>query len=343
MMETAPRLREATLDDYPRIAALETECGLKTKKREAWEHLWTSNPAWREGRPMGWVLETPDGGIVGSVGSIPLAYEFQGRKVSAAAGRAWVSDSRYRGYALLLMERFFAQPRVDLLLNTTVNGRAAGALSVFQPDRVPAGAWDQSAFWVTNRWGFLRSYLAMKGILPAPAIGRRDIQLRASFDERFDRFWDAQKRKRSALLMGVRTREILQWHFHHALANGRAWILTVENGGALRAWSIFCRKDNPRFGLKRMRLIDFQSLEEGADLLAPMLSEALRKCREERIHMLEAIGAGKEQNRVLERLGPRRRALPWSFFYKANSRDLAQKLEDPAVWDPSGFDGDASL
>jgi len=47
---------------------------------------------------------------------------------------------------------------------------------------------------------------------------------------------------------------------------------------------------------------------------------------------------------VIDQLAPYRRRLgSWSYFYAARSNPLQEELQDPAVWDPSLFDGDASL
>ncbi len=44
-----------------------------------------------------------------------------------------------------------------------------------------------------------------------------NVQSCSSFDERFDTFWEDLKRSRSHVLLGARTREILDWHFGSAL------------------------------------------------------------------------------------------------------------------------------
>jgi hypothetical protein len=120
--------------------------------------------------------------------------------------------------------------------------------------------------------------------------------------------------------------------------------LTVSQGADLAAYAIFCRQDNPRFGLKRMRFVDFQALDPSAAWLRPMLVRALQRCKEERIHMLEGIGIGLPQREIFPDLVPRQRTLPsWLFFYKSRDPRIDRSLNDPRVWDPTGFDGDSSL
>jgi len=93
-----------------------------------------------------------------------------------------------------------------------------------------------------------------------------------------------------------------------------------------------------------MRLVDFQTLNADNELLAPLVGWGLEQCRKQRIHMLETIGLSPDKERILDRLGPYKRELPsWLYFYKANDPTLAANLESAKVWDPSWFDGDASL
>ncbi len=60
--------------------------------------------------------------------------------------------------------------------------------------------------------------------------------------------------------------------------------------------------------------------------------------------MLESIGFRTDKSRVISKIVPYKRKLPsWLYFYKTRDKNLAEMLRDPNVWDPSQFDGDASL
>jgi hypothetical protein len=60
--------------------------------------------------------------------------------------------------------------------------------------------------------------------------------------------------------------------------------------------------------------------------------------------MFEVCGLRPEKQVVINKLAPHLRQLPsWLYFYKARSSDLEKELQNPDVWDPSQFDGDASL
>lgn len=364
-----PRLRKATLDDYEQIVGLETAQHLRGRTREEWTGLWKGNPVYRQLRadwPIGWVLEDQDRRVVGTLGNIPLGYVFQGRRLLVSAGRGWAVDERYRSFALLLMDEYFSQENVDMYLNTTVNALAADAFNVFGSTPVPVGDWSTASFWVTGYPGFARSALRMKK-LPLPellcypaavalyskdlATGQRlpaasagiEVSREDRFDQRFDVFWEALQ-EQSCVLLGLRDRESLEWHFGRSLQRGELWLLTIPSGSSIAAYAIFQRRDEPRTGLKRMRLVDFQALEDEESHLLAVLGTALKLARRTGIHALEKIGREIDSTRLIDSYAPYTRRLPaWPAFYRAPDPDLQETLQEPEFWSPSSFDGDASL
>jgi hypothetical protein len=365
----APRLRELTFADYERIAALGSRYGLEIEGHKEWAHLWADNPVFQEtpNWPMGWVFENEDHEIVGHIANIPLLYELGGQRLIVAASRAVVVDAGYRSYSFQLMNQFFRQKQVDLYLATTVNAQAVKAYEVFRAARVPTGTWDQTAFWITNYRGFSASLLAIKeirgtwglsyplsaglflrdtlaGRLTKARCGDGEPSFCTDFDDRFEEFWHELRRNFPHLLLANRSRQALEWHFKHPLGSDRAWVLTVNKGTRLAAYAIFFRRDSASFRLKRMRLVDFQTLDGNAELLLPLLCHALARCRREGIHMLEAIGFPPDKQRVIDSLSPNWRKLEsWLYFYKPANHQVGETLKDPQVWDPSCYDGDASL
>jgi hypothetical protein len=367
-----PRLREVCFEDYPQIAKLVCKFDLHIEGYPGWMHLWSENPAYKaldDKFPKGWVLETAEGLIAGYLGNIPLDYELQGRKLLAATTRAWVVDSPYRSYSPLLLGTYFQQPRVDLFLSTTLNPQSAPVYSIFQTTPVPVGIWDRTLFWIADYPGFTESFLrkkarAMARVLSYPlsvGVFLRD-QLKGShvrghsksievlslnsFDDRFNAFWEALRKKKHTILLGVRTEQALTWHFGPAVAQKAAWIYGIGGDSGVLAYSVFLRHDYPEIGLTRMRLVDFQCLDEerSAELLLAMLAVAMDRCRRESIHMLELVGLPPKLEAGLQGAAPHMRRLPnWLYFYKTNSVSLAGTLKNPEVWEPSLFDGDSSL
>ena len=227
----APKVRTVSFEDHAQIMALLAEYGLQTKTYEEWKHLWINNPAYtrfQKSLPIGWVLECEDEQIVGYLGNIPLFYELRGQRLLASVAHAWVVDTRYRGYGLLLLDRYFSQKNIELFVNATVGPAASESFGVFHSLPVPAGTWDRSAFWITNYQGFLASWLTTKAfplarplsyvLSVAPfvkqALSKREqwhdpagveLQVCTDVDGRFDVFWDALRTNNPDVLLGVRT------------------------------------------------------------------------------------------------------------------------------------------
>ncbi|HYG99456.1 MAG TPA: hypothetical protein VD837_10030, partial [Terriglobales bacterium] len=229
------RLTEVAYSDYASVAALTASFGLKSDTYADWQHLWRDNPARKQypESPMGWVLRTEDE-VVGYLGSVPHMYEYGGRPLLSASGRAWVVTEQHRGSALLLVAKFLTQKNVDLFLNTSANSRSFRVLEAFGMTRVPAGHWDERTVWITQPAKMLARRLRGKGVPASRALGRLlapplvlrsglrnlhrarfhglEIERSGAFDHRFDDFWN-EVRTRSPRLLAVRTREVLEWQF----------------------------------------------------------------------------------------------------------------------------------
>src|SRR5579862_161436 len=148
-MQPAPDLRQARFEDYDGIARLGLANSLQTQPYPEWRSMWLDNPAWQRLAPkwpIGWVLETSSGEIVGSFLNIPSRYKFRGQDLVCAASRAWAVASSYRGYGPWLIDEYFNQPTVDLLIMTTTGPMALPIVDRLA-SRIPMGLWDTRSWW----------------------------------------------------------------------------------------------------------------------------------------------------------------------------------------------------
>ena len=146
----APQLRAARFEDYTAISRLGVALSLNSQPLRDWLSMWVDNPVWpRLGKnwPIGWVLESTAGDIIGSVLNVPSLYTFRGESLVCGNGRAWATAPEYRGYALWLMDEYFNQPQADLFINTTV-GPTAVQLIEKLATRIPLGDWATGSTWV---------------------------------------------------------------------------------------------------------------------------------------------------------------------------------------------------
>ncbi|MGJ5813648.1 GNAT family N-acetyltransferase [Paludibaculum fermentans] len=367
-MTSMPLLREARLDDYEAIVALERANGLKPRSREEWSRFWTENPLYPTmggACPIGWVLEEEETGrIVGTLSNVPLPYTFRGRHILAATGRGWAVDPAYRVFAPLLLDEYIHQ-NADVLLSTTVNGMAEASHTICEQTRVPVGDWTQAAFRIAGYYGFARAALKLKkaprflsplvaaalwikdrlgkgGALPAKPPGVT-VTRATTFGPEFDDFWVELQQLKVGRMLGVRTQAVLAWHFGSKAESGGLHVLSVSGGdGRMRAYAVLVRSDHQESGLRRMRVADFQSLDPALD--SALIRAAVDVCRQEGVHALELVGCGLPEFRAWETILPYRRALPaWCYFFHSTDPALMAALHDPEAWAPSSFDGDSSL
>jgi hypothetical protein len=365
--EMSTTIRAATFDDYAAIFVLMQRYGLPTKTREEWRHIWECNPVLTqraEPLPLGWVLENK-GKIVGFLGNIPTFCSLVGRRLLATTANAWVVDEPYRSQSIALLRCYLGQKEVDLFLNTTAKTASGRVWEALGAKRVPLSSYAEVLFWITAPQGVVRALLRRKNV---PAAGTLSVPLGlalriglwwrstksregqavreiASFDSRFDVFWNELKQG-STKLLSWRDAETLNWHFKYALAAKRARILTLEANGRITAYAILDRTDKPGLALKRYHLADLQCLDnsETPRACGALLEHSLEICRQEGVHVLEATGFTPEKRVVLESLGPlKRKMASWPFYYKSRDAAIESALSPATVWDPSTYDGDGSL
>jgi len=354
----APRLRPARLDDYQAIAQLGLEHSLDVPPYVDWSALWLDNPlraASGKDFPLGWVLELPNGEMVGTMGTVRSRYRFRGDRLVSAVSRAWFVTAPYRGFALQLMDEYLNQSGVDLFINNAVSVPALESFSRFC-ERIPLGEWDSVSYWTTGHPAGAApcSKDAVRN-KPLPRVpGSFTIETPDRFDSRFDVFWDELVRQNPEKLLAERSCEALSWHFAAPLRKGRVWIFTASRNRRLRAYCTLTRQDHsfrlPALphgdtqGPRGMRLVDYQSIEPEVDFLPALLGAALQRCVAEDLYIMENLGRGVPKMRVVDECAPYRKQLEnWKFFYRAADPALEADLGESRIWDPCAYDGDASF
>ena len=155
-------LRAVAFADHAPLELLKAHFQMAPSSMLEWCHIYEGSAltshldfSW----PIGWVLETADGKIVGHIGNVPVEYSFNGRALVGASASCWVVDLDYRKSSSELSKKFFAQLRIDMLFNTTAtwpSGRAFERLGASKP---PVAAYDRAAFWIIDHQKFASSLL----------------------------------------------------------------------------------------------------------------------------------------------------------------------------------------
>lgn len=363
-----PVLRTARFEDYDQLMRLEANLGPETLPHDDWLALWLKNPLWPQvgsSWPIGWVLEIPTGELVGAVGNVPVLYHFRGERLMGATGRGWIVLPNHRAYgsSSKLLHEHYHQP-VDLVMDTSVSSQGVET-SYYFASRMPAGDWEAVAYFITGYRAFSARALRKLNVPLADTLapfagaglqlkdglfGKRfpkanpafDIEATDRFDPSFDEFWNELLRQKPDIVLSARDSATLSWHFSVPMRKERLWVFTACRNRQLRAYGIFERKDDGKEP-RRMRLIDYQTIEPEADLLADLLAAALRRCVAEGVCVLDMSGLGLQKMRSFEELTPYRRKQHWPFWYRTTNPELKEVLARPESWDPTEYDGDASL
>jgi hypothetical protein len=365
-------LRKFLSDDFENVLDLLWRNNLYYKNSDSRElrHLWENNPVFLDRKeiwPMGWVLEKNNGEIVGFFGNIPVAYEFRGKKLIAAVASTWAIDVAYRQYAMLLIKSYFSQKQADLFINATANDVTGKIFSAFKARKVPVDKYGTISFWIVDYQKFIIYSLAKKGVPLANFISyplswaikgirklrgsgfdikdtNRRINCLYDFDERFNVFWAALRKRYHNEFLCVRNRVSLNWHFKHTILNRRIWIFTAEEGSCIVSYAVFLRQDNSQGELKEVWLVDFQTVSDDPYAFREILAACMKKCQKEKIHVLRSRGFHPQISKIDKKFSPyKTKPSNNLFFYKAKDKLVAQELGNSDLWNFCLFDGDASL
>ncbi len=362
-----PNLRTMRFEDYAGIRKLASDHFISVPSAQDWEHRWKDNPVWQrlgDRLPMGWVLESATGEIVGSMETVPVLYKFRGGDLVSAASALWCVSAPYRGFALQLIDEYFSQS-VDLFISTTVGPTAIETLKQLS-DPIPVGRWDATSCFIAHRRSFaevaLRKFhVPLASLLSYPASGILRLtqaistkplahpprgvlfDTASAFDSRFDAFWAELLRQNPERLLAERSSLALSWHFFTAMRNGRLWILTASRGKTLTGYCIFTEVASIA-GSRSICLVDYQTIDEELDLLPGFLQMALRRGAAEGFYRLEHAGLALPKFRAFDNHAFYKSPVgTWTFLFRAADPKLDAELHQPQFWDPSAYDGDASL
>jgi hypothetical protein len=358
-------IREMKPADYGSVMAVLERNGLGTASREDWLQLWAANPLQAPQAPMGWLLEDSHRGVVGTLSNLHLHYEWNQELIRAGVGFAWAVDPEFRPHSIGMLRRWMRQPNLDLLLTNTASPRVGEILSVARFRPVPHPEYDKALFWIASEQGFAASALRQLGIpgsdwlsyAAGPALRvlgrvrerrpphghRADVRMLVDFDARFDAFWTRLRRVPDRL-MALRSAAALRWHFKRARDGAGMVLLALEEGGELTGYLVMVRQDHAAIGLTRYRVADLQALGGSPAGVRALIMAAVKVAVEQSVHVVEVVGLSSAKRQALASLSPLRRRMPsWLFFYRAADEGLAARLDSPSAWDPSPYDGDATL
>jgi hypothetical protein len=344
-------------DDFAECSSVLSRNGLGAPTREDWHAAWHGHPQASEfaDAAQGWVLEHPEGGLVGTLANVHLMLELQGRPLRGCVSASWAVDPEWRGSSIGLMTRFLGQKGIDLLFSLQVSADSARVTGALQSLPVPAPRYDTARFIPVSMTAFAASSLARKGV-PAPGLfapflapvlaarfRRRssaekgyEVRLLDGFGDEFELLW-ARLRAEATGLIAWRSRDTLRWRFPQS---GDTRILGLFRQGELAGYLVLKRSIRTAHrGLATDLVADWQVASPHSGAAAMLLDAARKTCRDTGGHALEIRGwCGWKQElvgafRPLETTPGTARS-----FVRIQDKELRQKLDDPALWDLSPFE-----
>lgn len=358
--DLAARIRPAVFADAEAIKQLHERNGMGWLDTAAWRSCWDSYPFAREFAdiPIGWVLETDNGAVVGTIGNVHMLYEMDGRRFKAAIATAWVVDASHRGKALHLTTIFFKQKGVDLFLNGSASQTASHVLTGLRIPRIPIPNYDIPCFWAASPMSFAKAALRRRGIPAASVLAYpagivllvRDILRRSgrgtmsstlrrlqTFDDRFDSLWQRISAG-PPRLRAVRTRAVLDWKFSSELSAGRAAILAAESAGKLAGYIVLVHRQGSDLGMELYDVSDIQAAGDDPTVFNDLLLGAIQLARKEGVDAVKLMTGTPAKRAPADALRPHTYQLPfWQLYYKA-SPELSSALCSAEAWDFSLFD-----
>lgn len=352
---TTLRVRAASFEDAAAIRLLNQRNGMGELDKVACREGWERYPFAAEFRdvPIGWVLETDEGAVVGNLDNIQLLYELRGRRIKGVVAAGWVVDPAHRGKSLQLLTAFLRQKGVDLCLIDSAGTATAQILTAMKIARIPIPDYGNPCFWAVRPCAFARAALVRRSVpavhlLAWPAglaLLARDLFRRSGrgritstvrrikeFNDRFDDLWH-RIATASTRLRAIRTRAVLEWRFR----TGPVAIVTAERDAKLVGYAILVRRDSS--GMDLYDVADLQALGDDPSIVKDLLLGSINVAREEGADAVKFMTGIPAKQAPADALHPYAyRAPHWQLYYKPATPEIGSLLLSADAWDLSWFD-----
>ncbi len=345
----------------------------RTDFLELYRHRWLDNPARTEQHTLGWVLDTPEDGIAGFVGMVPVRMKLGDREVVGASGTTFAVLSSYRAYSVSLYKKFTDWGNQQLLIDVT-SGEVGNKLHTHLKQGlvpIPVGQMDHQFFWpirpeIPVRWMLEKSrwktWAPLFGqppfswLLRACAWAKFRCHRRVQFSggnlpvesveaitDEYTRFWEAHKHQYG--ITTVRDQRYLQWrHIDVPPAMNIVRMFACREKGQLNGYlSLMERNPEMNYYPGHFRVIDLFYDRTRPEVLQSLMNHAFEVARAGGGSLFEVSGMSPEVMDQLRSQRPYEKLRgSWPYWYKTPSSDLAD-VASKAEWWPSSSDGDSNL
>jgi hypothetical protein len=337
----------------------------------AQNHKWLNNPARTAAHVFGWVMESPEGGIVGFVGQVPMRIKIAEQEIVGASGSGFSVLPAYRNYSLLLSKQLLDWGSKHFLLNTTANEISSVLNEAMGMNPIPVKDFSQQLLWllrpeVAAKEAIRRSrFKGLTGLteqFPGAyllqgiarvwfhrhrrlrfACSKLSIEPVVSFTDEFNELWE--KNKNDYNVTTVRDREFLTWrHFQVTNLVGRTFVFACRDRGQLRGY-IALQARSPESGYIPGHYVVTDLFYERSrkDVLHNLMNHAFEFAEAKGCSIFHVSGYSNDVIDELKTQRPYiRRDKLCPCWYKSRA-DFESTLGEEKRWWPSGADGDSNL
>lgn len=334
-----------------------------------YQHFWLDNPARTPNHLLGWILESPQDGVVGFIGLIPVRMKIGQEEIVGASSSSYAVLPKYRAYSVALLKKSLEWGEKSFLLDTTsspVGNRLYEKIKIgFQ--KIPIKHFDYQMLWlirpeVSVKWVLGRSpwrnwfklvdRKPFSWLLKAAArirfVRHRKLYFSKAilpveqvtvFTDEFTKFWGEHKDQYG--ITTVRDRAFLQWRYQDApKILGTTHVFACRDSGSLEGYLILLERDQQE-GIcpGHFRVLDVFYNRSRPEVVSSLMNHAFGFAKAGGGSIFEVSGVSHELQDMLRSQRPcLRQTDSWAYWYRAPTKELADRCECE-VWWPSKTDG----
>lgn len=329
------KIRLSKKNDYPDIKKLFSKNKMKMISKYNWSNLW-DNPELRKMKHkiLGFVLQR-NNKIIGHIGSYPVLYYQNNKKLTCNILHGWVIDPRYRNYSFSLLKHFL-KINSNFFLSTTTNPTAAKVLEILKWERINLKGLRQVSFIIFNSKKFLSNIFLKKNIYFKKIIililsqilnfiiqfqknklisikTNKKIVVCNKIDKKFDIFWQQYKAENKNKILFIRKMLWLRWVLKEFISSGKLKIVTISHKNKLYGYCMFAINEKNK--IRYAKLVDILILKSHKKLLLPLISRSITLALENKCAFIEFKNTYYKNLKLFNYFYPLKIQLSHNYFY----------------------------
>jgi hypothetical protein len=171
-------------------------------------------------------------------------------------------------------------------------------------------------------------------------IQKNELNIHKSCDATFDIFWNEYK-SQNIKFVQHKSSDWLNWHINYLQD---PFLLTVSNNDQIKGYAICCKRNNIRYDLKRVSIIDIVAIQDNKEIYSSLINGCIKESQKRGYHIIDMIGTNDTKKKMFSNFKTFKRNISnFLYYYYSNDPELLKVLDDDKIWDPTLLDGDSFL